>query len=59
MCFSSQLKATKLHTYWKKLCADEKRAQQRNAMLVREFERIDAHLSSMTARTERLNFLKV
>ncbi|XP_076441601.1 uncharacterized protein LOC143280800 [Babylonia areolata] len=55
---SSQLKATKLHTYWKKICADEKRAQQRNAMLMREFERIDSHLASMSARTQRLNFLK-
>jgi hypothetical protein len=28
-------------------------------MLVREFERIDAHLASMSARTQRLDFLKV
>lgn len=57
--FSSQLKAARLHSYWKKICMDEKRAQQRNIMLVREFERIDAHLSSLEARKERLNFLKV
>nr|KAG5691632.1 hypothetical protein BaRGS_023803 [Batillaria attramentaria] len=55
---SAQMRAAKLHTYWKKICADEKRAQQRNAMLVREFERIDSHLNSMAARTERLNLLK-
>ncbi|XP_025104308.1 centrosomal protein kizuna-like [Pomacea canaliculata] len=55
---SSQMKATQLQTYWKKICADEKRAQQRNAMLMREFERIDAHLVSTAARTERLQFLK-
>lgn len=53
------MKATQLQTYWKKICADEKRAQQRNAMLMREFERIDAHLVSTAARIERLQFLKV
>ena len=53
------MKATKLHAYWQKVCSDEKRAQQRNAMLVREFERIDSHLAAMSARTQRLDFLKV
>ncbi|XP_050405162.1 uncharacterized protein LOC126820973 isoform X3 [Patella vulgata] len=54
----AKLKAVRLNNYWKKLCDDEKRSKERNAQLLREFERIDSHLSSMGARTEKLQFLK-
>ncbi|KAK6182431.1 hypothetical protein SNE40_010127 [Patella caerulea] len=54
----AKLKAVRLNNYWKKLCDDEKRSKERNAQLLREFERIDSHLQSMGARTEKLRFLK-
>ena len=53
------MKASRLQAYWKKICDDEKRAKQRNEMLIREFERIDAHMAEMNARTQRLALMKV
>ncbi|XP_005106825.1 centrosomal protein kizuna [Aplysia californica] len=55
---SAKMKATRLQTYWRKICDDEKRAKQRNEMLIREFERIDAHMAEMNARTQRLALMK-
>ncbi|CAL1540976.1 unnamed protein product [Lymnaea stagnalis] len=55
---SSKMKATRLHTYWKKICEDERRAKQRNEMLLREFQRIDTHMSEMNARTQKLALMK-
>ena len=53
------MKATRLNAYWKKICEDERRAKQRNEMMMREFERIDAHMAEMNARTQRLAMVKV
>lgn len=53
------MKAARLHTYWKKICEDEKKAKKRSEMITREFERIDAHMSEMNARTMRLAYMKV
>ena len=53
------MKATRLNAYWRKICEDERRAKQRNEMMMREFERIDAHMAEMNARTQRLALVKV
>ncbi|GFR69060.1 flocculation protein FLO11-like [Elysia marginata] len=55
---SSKMKATRLNAYWRKICEDERRAKQRNEMMIREFERIDAHMAEMNARTQRLALVK-
>ncbi|RUS78547.1 hypothetical protein EGW08_013690 [Elysia chlorotica] len=55
---SSKMKATRLNAYWRKICEDERRAKQRNEMMMREFERIDAHMAEMNARTQRLASVK-
>ncbi|XP_041352425.1 centrosomal protein kizuna-like isoform X2 [Gigantopelta aegis] len=54
----AKLKAVKLHTYWKKICDQEKRSKERNEQILRNFERTDAHIASLSARTEKLRFLK-
>ncbi|OWF53393.1 centrosomal protein kizuna-like isoform X2 [Mizuhopecten yessoensis] len=54
----AKLRAAKLKTYWKKICDDQKRAQERNDRIVQEFERIDTFLAASTARTEKLRLLK-
>ncbi|KAH9509194.1 hypothetical protein Btru_049333 [Bulinus truncatus] len=53
-----KLKAAKLHSYWKRICEDERRAKQRNEMILREFQRIDTHMSELNARTQRLALMK-
>lgn len=59
LCFRAKLRATRLQSHWRKICEDQRRSQQRNEQIIREFERIDTHLSSMSSRTERLRLLKV
>ncbi|XP_060070602.1 centrosomal protein kizuna-like isoform X2 [Ylistrum balloti] len=54
----AKLRAAKLKSYWKKICDDSKRAQERNDRIVQEFERIDTFLAASTARTEKLRLLK-
>ncbi|XP_069118580.1 centrosomal protein kizuna-like isoform X2 [Argopecten irradians] len=54
----AKLRAAKLKSYWKKICNDQKRAQERNDRIVQEFERIDTFLAASTARTEKLRLLK-
>ncbi|XP_033735492.1 centrosomal protein kizuna-like isoform X2 [Pecten maximus] len=54
----AKLRAAKLKSYWKKICDDQKRAQERNDRIVQEFERIDTFLAASTARTEKLRLLK-
>ncbi|CAG5133942.1 unnamed protein product, partial [Candidula unifasciata] len=55
---SSQMKASRLHTYWRKICEDERRAKQRNEMLMRDLERIDNHMAELNARTQSLALMK-
>ncbi|XP_063428950.1 centrosomal protein kizuna-like isoform X3 [Mytilus trossulus] len=54
----SKLRATRLQSYWRKICEDQRRSQQRNDQILKEFDRIDAHLGNLSARTERLRLLK-
>ncbi|XP_052057793.1 centrosomal protein kizuna-like isoform X9 [Mytilus californianus] len=54
----AKLRATRLQSYWRKICEDQRRSQQRNDQILKEFDRIDAHLGNLSARTERLRLLK-
>ncbi|KAK2148770.1 hypothetical protein LSH36_484g04103 [Paralvinella palmiformis] len=54
----ARLKAIRLENYWKKICEDEKRSQLRNEKLLQEFERVDSHMATLSARTERLRAMK-
>ncbi|XP_071164098.1 centrosomal protein kizuna-like isoform X4 [Mytilus edulis] len=54
----AKLRATRLQSYWRKICEDQRRSQQRNDQILKEFYRIDAHLGNLSARTERLRLLK-
>ncbi|XP_059167440.1 centrosomal protein kizuna-like [Physella acuta] len=55
---STKMKASRLYTYWRKVCEDERKAKQRNEMLLRDFQRIDSHMSELNARTQRLALMK-
>ena len=59
LCCRGRLRAVRLQNYWKKLCEDEKRSRDRNDQLLREFDRVEAHLSNMAAQTDRLRQMKV
>ncbi|XP_062584557.1 centrosomal protein kizuna-like isoform X2 [Saccostrea cucullata] len=54
----AKLRASKLQAYWKRVCEDQRRSQQRNQNIIREFSRIDTHLTTVSAKTERLRLLK-
>ncbi|KAJ8309348.1 hypothetical protein KUTeg_014222 [Tegillarca granosa] len=54
----AKLRATKLQSYWKRVCEDQKRSQQRNEQILRDLDRMDSHLASMSARTQKLKLLK-
>ncbi|BFZ11630.1 hypothetical protein BsWGS_14669 [Bradybaena similaris] len=55
---SSKMKASRLHTYWRQICDNERQAKQRNEMIIRDFERIDSHMSKLNARTQSLALMK-
>lgn len=55
----AKLRAAKLQAYWKRICDDERRSQQRNQNILRDFSRIDSHLTAVSNKTERLRLLKV
>ncbi|XP_070577213.1 centrosomal protein kizuna-like [Ptychodera flava] len=52
-----KLKAAKLQSYWKKVCA-ERKARVRNENLLRDFSRLESYVSAMSSKTERLKTLK-
>ncbi|KAL5008010.1 hypothetical protein ScPMuIL_013591 [Solemya velum] len=54
----AKIRAAKLQSYWKKICEDEKRSKERNEQILRHFDRIEAHLSKVSTRTEKLRVLK-
>ena len=54
----ARLKAVRLQNYWKKICEDEKRSQWRNEQLLQDFDRVEAHMDELSARTERLRVMK-
>ncbi|XP_071486888.1 uncharacterized protein [Diadema antillarum] len=54
----SRLRAAKLQSYWKKICEDEKKSKARNEQLLRDFNRVEAHIATLSSRTERLRLLK-
>jgi hypothetical protein len=55
----ARLKAIRLQNYWKKICEDEKRSQWRNEQLLRDFDRVESHMATLSARTDRLRTMKV
>eukprot|EP00057_Strongylocentrotus_purpuratus_P028792 XP_011683266.1 PREDICTED: centrosomal protein kizuna-like [Strongylocentrotus purpuratus] len=55
----SRLKAARLQSYWKKVCEDERKSKDRNEQLLRDFGRVEAHIATLSSRTERLRLLKV
>ena len=56
--YRARLKAIRLKSYWNKICEDEKRSQTRNEQLLKDFERAEAHLQELHARTEKLQEAK-
>ncbi|XP_071796439.1 uncharacterized protein [Asterias amurensis] len=54
----NKVRASKLQSYWTKICEDERRSKARNDQLLREYERVDAHVAALSARTDRLKLLK-
>ena len=54
----SKLKAVRLQSYWKKLCEDEERSRRRNEQLLREFDRVEAHMAVLAERTQRQQRIK-
>ena len=54
----SKLKAVRLQCYWKKLCEDEERSRRRNEQLLREFDRVEAHMAVLAERTQRQQRIK-
>ena len=57
--FRAKFKAVRLQNYWKKICEDEKRSQWRNEQLLRDVERVENHMASLTEKTEKLKLMKV
>ena len=55
----SKLKAVRLQNYWKKICEDERKSQWRNEQLLRDFDRVEAHMADLHSRTGRLRTMKV
>ncbi len=55
----AKLKAVRLQAYWKKICEDEKRSQWRNEQLIKDFDRVEAQMAALSARSERLRTMKV
>ena len=54
----ARLKAVRLQNYWKKLCEDEKRSNWRNEQLLKDIERVENQMSSLSVRTDRLKTMK-
>ena len=54
----ARLKAVRLQNYWKKLCEDEKRSEWRNEQLLKDIERVENQMVSLSARTDRLKTMK-
>ena len=57
--FRGRLKAAQLQNYWKKICENEKKSNWRNEQMVKDFERVESQMASLSARTERLRTMKV
>ena len=49
----------RLKSYWNKICEDEKRSQLRNDQLLKDFDRVEAHVAELHARTDKLRDMKV
>ncbi|XP_022089106.1 uncharacterized protein LOC110978421 [Acanthaster planci] len=54
----NNVRASKLQSYWAKVCEDERRSRARNEQLLREYERVEAHVAALSARTDRLRLIK-
>ncbi|XP_019640971.1 PREDICTED: centrosomal protein kizuna-like isoform X2 [Branchiostoma belcheri] len=54
----ARLRASKLQAYWTKLCEDEQKSRVRNEQLLKDFNRVESHVSMLSARTDRLRELK-
>ncbi|XP_023933429.1 mastermind-like protein 2 isoform X2 [Lingula anatina] len=54
----NRLRASKLQAQWRKVCEDERKSQLRNEKLMKDVERVENHLSSLSAKTDRLRLLK-
>ncbi|XP_041469830.1 centrosomal protein kizuna-like isoform X1 [Lytechinus variegatus] len=54
----SRLRANRLQSYWKKVCEDERKSKARNEQLLQDFVRVEAHIATLSSRTERLRLLK-
>lgn len=54
----AKLKAVRLRSYWKKICDDEERSRRRNEQLLREFDRVEAHMAVLAERTQRQRRIK-
>ncbi|XP_038075188.1 mediator of RNA polymerase II transcription subunit 15-like [Patiria miniata] len=54
----NKVRASKLQSYWTKICEDERRSRARNEQLLREYDRVEAHVAALSARTDRLRLLK-
>nr|XP_006825281.1 PREDICTED: uncharacterized protein LOC100372498 [Saccoglossus kowalevskii] len=54
----SKLKASKLQSYWKKICEDERKSRVRNEQLLRDFSRLESYITAMSKKTDRLRTLK-
>ncbi len=48
----------RLQNYWKKLCDDERRSQQRNEQLLQDLDRVEREMNALSARSERLQTMK-
>ena len=57
--FSAKLRAARLQNYWKKIVEDEKKSQWRNEQLLKDFERVEAQMALLNARTHKLMEMKV
>ncbi|XP_035667957.1 centrosomal protein kizuna-like isoform X2 [Branchiostoma floridae] len=54
----ARLRASKLQAYWTKLCEDEQKSRVRNEQLLKDFNRVESHVSTLSAKTDRLRELK-
>ena len=57
--FRAQLRTTQLQAYWKRICEEEKRSQQRNEQILSTIDRIDSYTAMLEEKTEKLRQMKV
>lgn len=55
----SDVKKTRLQSYWKKLCEEEVSRKQRNDKILAELAEAEAHRSQLSAQSEKLRMAKV